>query len=229
MALNYHDTKLLVENWQRFGRDEGLLTEIAQGPENMDPKMRVSIHQSPRGFEVSLWGTDERWPDSPVTLVGEIRAKKAQDHDAPAMGAFEIKWSQTSRSKWGPMLYDIAMECATEDGSGIMADRDMVSAEARRVWDYYYENRPDVEAIQLDDRKNTLTRTKRDNAKQGSSRSKINLDARGIQQRTTTNWTDSPLSKMYRVRNGTTPTIDKLRKMGKLKDWRGWKSGNALP
>lgn len=52
---------------------------------------------------------------------------------------------------WGPFLYDIAMELATQDGHGLVSDRNEVSSDARRVWEHYFHNRPDVrrsEAIQ---------------------------------------------------------------------------------
>ncbi len=47
-------------------------------------------------------------------------------------------------------MYDIAMEYATSKGSGLMSDRDMVSSQAKKVWDYYQNKRSDVEPHQLD-------------------------------------------------------------------------------
>ena len=67
---------------------------------------------------------------------------------------------------WGPFLYDIALEWATMNAGGLMADRSEVSADARRVWNYYLNNRPDVTAHQLDDRNNTLTPESEDNCHQ---------------------------------------------------------------
>jgi len=55
-----------------------------------------------------------------------------------------IQYTQAA-SGWGPFLYDIAMEYASERGRGLVADRtEPVSRAARRVWDYYFEARPDV-------------------------------------------------------------------------------------
>ena len=67
---------------------------------------------------------------------------------------------------WGPILYDIAMEWATMNGNGLIADRNAVSGEAWEVWDYYLQNRKDVQAHQLDDLENTLTPEDPDNCDQ---------------------------------------------------------------
>lgn len=56
------------------------------------------------------------------------------------MGAWEVTDSRAQEG-WGPFLYDIAMEYATLHGNGLMADRDHVSYDARRVWDVYYNHR----------------------------------------------------------------------------------------
>jgi len=53
-----------------------------------------------------------------------------------------------SVSGLGPLLYDLAMEFAGEDG--IMSDRHITSLEARKVWYHYLGVRDDVEAFLLD-------------------------------------------------------------------------------
>ena len=50
-----------------------------------------------------------------------------------------------------------SMELATSKGSGLMSDRQNVSYEANRVWDYYLANRSDVEMVQMDDLEDRLT------------------------------------------------------------------------
>lgn len=54
--------------------------------------------------------------------------------------------SMTYRTKqgWGPLLYSISMEHATEVGGGLMSDRDMVSGAAKGVWDYFNRNKKGV-------------------------------------------------------------------------------------
>ena len=83
-------------------------------------------------------------------------------------------WQVTSAATapgYGPLLYDIAMEYATQNGLGLMSDRGSVSEGedgAVNVWNYYLENRDgnDVTAHQMDDQANTLTDTYDDNVNQ---------------------------------------------------------------
>jgi len=116
------------------------------------------------------------------------------------LGAYEVTMSDVgNHSGLGPLLYDIAMELAGE--SGLMSDRAIVSPEARRVWTYYLNNRPDVTSAQLDSTPGTLTPyDEEDDCLQLSARE----DATG--------WQKSPLSKVYRKRG--TPTIDALKSLG---------------
>jgi len=218
MALNYLDTQRLVENWQCFGRDEELITEAALGPEGLGPGMIIKVKSSKwglGGFEVKLVDY-QQMRRTQEHIEGEVHINRPMPSDyGKALGAYEITRSRAPAG-YGPLLYDVAMELATEAGSGIMADRKNVSVAARRVWNYYFENRPDVEAVQLDNMHNFLTPTDDDNARQLSSSFDMEHDGMPVNKQ----WTTSPLSKMYRVRNGTTPTLDKLRSMGKLDDWR---------
>jgi len=84
-------------------------------------------------------------------LVGKKTGKK--------WNASEIATS-AAQEGYGPLLYDIVMELE----QGLMADRSSVSPSAKNVWDYYLNNRGDVEAKKLDDEDNPKTRTKKDDA-----------------------------------------------------------------
>ena len=68
-----------------------------------------------------------------------------------------------AESGWGPLLYDVMMEYATENYGGLISDRSFVSDEALEVWDFYAFGRDDVQTHQLDDLQNTLTPTDSDN------------------------------------------------------------------
>jgi TP901 family phage tail tape measure protein len=50
---------------------------------------------------------------------------------------------------YGPRLYDVLMEMATEKGAMLTSDRSMVSGDAKRVWEYYFNNRSDVKKTPL--------------------------------------------------------------------------------
>ncbi len=109
---------------------------------------------------------------------------------------------------WGPLLYDVAIEVASSEASGLIADRDSVSLDAWNVWNNYMIRSDgksnDVDYVQLDDLDNTLTRDWEDNCDQDVA----SLDKNSY------DWTASPLSKMY-IKN-TTPMMDELDELGKL-------------
>ena len=83
-------------------------------------------------------------------------------------------------------------------------DRGTVSSEARRVWQYYDERRPDVFKDQLDNMFNKLTPEEQDNCEDESVMA--DDDALGH--------TSSSLSRVYR--KAGTPVIDKLKEMGMI-------------
>ena len=107
----------------------------------------------------------------------------------------------------GPLAYDVAME--ETGGLGLISDRDSVSPAARAVWDYYLNNRPDVEAEQLDDLNNTLTPDDKDNCSQ-----RIASYTNQPPMPKVVDFQTSPLSKLYK-KSGT-PVMDELRKRGML-------------
>jgi hypothetical protein len=77
-------------------------------------------------------------------LIGLIRCYRP--YRSSHMGASEVKLS-AAENGWGPTMYDIAMG---EEPRGLMADRSEVSPEAYGVWEYYLENRDDVDKKPLD-------------------------------------------------------------------------------
>lgn len=89
--------------------------------------------------------TDARVND----VHGEIQIQYPNKGIGPCGEALEVVWT-TAASGWGPMLYDVAMEVATEVGGGLTPDRRSVSNDAQNVWNYYFSNRSDVETQQLD-------------------------------------------------------------------------------
>ena len=82
--------------------------------------------------------------------AGSIEVIKAKPEFGDCEDGYISKMTYNTTKGWGPLLYDVAMEYATSKGSGLMSDRDMVSSEAKGVWDYYLNKRSDVEPHQLD-------------------------------------------------------------------------------
>jgi len=111
----------------------------------------------------------------------------------PCLNAYQVTWSKADKG-FGPLLYDVAMEYASADAGGLTCDRVVVSEAAYKVWLFYLKNRPEVKILQLDDLKNTLTPTKKDNCTMNSVEySRAYGGAQPFPQ--------SPLSKIYRKDN----------------------------
>ena len=130
----------------------------------------------------------------------------------PCSGAWAVGNSRAA-SGWGPLLYDVAIEWATQNAAGLIADRTLVSRDAENVWRYYMRNRKDVTAHQLDDPLNTLTSEKEDNCDQevaGGYHWYYDKD-KGTEPQP--DWMDSPLSKRYTEEPTTT---NALKAAGKL-------------
>ena len=129
--------------------------------------------------------------------VGDLGSAKT---DLPCDGAWQIYWSNTKIDGLGPLLYDLMIDVIHPHP--LMSDRSSVSAGAKRVWDFYHTYRDDMEEIQLDDLKNTLTTTTEDNCEQWSA---MLWDE---------DWVPSSLSKGYRREDGGTPVLDELQQLG---------------
>ena len=79
-------------------------------------------------------------PTYPSGVVKFTPAQFARGLNMDCNDAMIITWSMTSGG-FGPLLYDVAMEIATERHGGLAADRRSVSNDAYKVWQYYLKNR----------------------------------------------------------------------------------------
>jgi hypothetical protein len=201
-----------------------VLNEGAMGPADLPPDIFVKIEPDQHGVTITYARSSGNvWlktnDDNGNEIAGEVRivAREVSHWDWPGQcgNAWVVGHSEASHG-WGPMLYDVAMEYATLNGGGLIADRGSVSRAAREVWNYYFW-RNDVMAHQLDDPHNTLTPEEEDNCNQEVAgyelKGKGNVDSK-------VDWTRSPLSKRY-----TKPptTIEMLKTSGKLV----WLSGGT--
>jgi len=143
--------------------------------------------------ENDVSGTDLPW--------GMVRLRLTDVH-GPCAGGWTIKIAEAKKG-WGPLLYDIAIEFATENGNGLIPDRSSVSPMALKVWQSYLTKRSDVEDGQLDDLTNHLTPDPQDNCKQKSAH-----DHEGEE------WTKSPLSKIYKKKPVIMPQLRSKQKLG---------------
>tara|TARA_R100000315_G_C5213242_1_gene126946 strand:+ start:45 stop:677 length:633 start_codon:yes stop_codon:yes gene_type:complete len=124
--------------------------------------------------------------------------------------------SSGTKTGWGPLLYDVAMEWATAQGGGLTSDRGSVSRDAYRVWDYYLRNRPDVEAAELDIINRGYEKITPDDESDDCEQIVSISWARKNNSHKDFGWSAEPTAYLYRVSG--TPTMDALRAAGKLEE-----------
>lgn len=205
-----------MENWRKFlneGMDSRIksqldkLVAIKAGPAGelragvvlIDDKWSVSVQYcfiKPDGswFEIEP-------DDSGVFRGGKdipLGAVTIAKSDENCLEAFEVIHSVATRG-FGPLLYEVALEYASQNGGGLMADRDSVSDYAKDVWSEYEKRTPGVKNKQLDidldkttmadflkTRIDNLTATPDDDCNQSKAIRDLGTD-----------WNKSPLSKIY--------------------------------
>lgn len=52
--------------------------------------------------------------------------------------------NSVAKKGWGPLMYDLAMSKTTSQGVWLTSDRNQTSDRAQKVWNFYYNRRPDV-------------------------------------------------------------------------------------
>ncbi len=74
--------------------------------------------------------------------------KTEEDQEGPCFDGWTVIGAEALKG-WGPLLYEVAIEYASQNGGGLTSDRFSVSQYAQAVWDKY-EKRGDVDAQQMD-------------------------------------------------------------------------------
>lgn len=198
-----------------------ILLEVAMGPKDLlkwgmsvvVKKNTLSLYGSKLAHAVMILKEDE-WTGE-LKEAGYIRVDKTKlatkIFGGPCGGAYEVTWTKAEKGL-GPLLYDISMEILSLHGASLTSDRDEVSPDARRVWDYYDTRRSDVEKIQLDNEEGDLTpEDPSDDCSQWMS-SLLTNDEGG-------KWFDKSISRAFRARG--TPTLDALIGLGIIEDETG--------
>jgi len=150
--------KLLRETIRRI-----ILQESMNMPEQLPSDTVIVINDN--GGEVYVYyGKKDNPRERSKNPVGHLEALlySRTIHKGICGNALMISHAFTEPG-WGPLLYDVMMEHATENYGGLISDRSFVSDEAVDVWDFYAHGRDDVQVHQLDDLENTLTPTDEDN------------------------------------------------------------------
>ena len=125
------------------------------------------------------------------------------DGKGECSGALVVKYTAPTADGWGPLLYDLAMEFATQQGGGLASDRGDVSSSARGVWSKYDTARPDVTPVQLDrkggERKYKLTP---DDPSDDCSQDMVMYLLNKLPNSDEAEWSKSPLSRAYLKTDG---------------------------
>lgn len=155
--------KQLMENWKRFlqeGIDPRIQKQIdallakpdaaikivgQMGSDRKRTNVRISyIRMNEDGTHMETGGDEERegyaW--------GNIRAMETNPSAGDCMGAMEINLSQATKG-FGPLLYELTLEWASQNAGGLVSDRVSVSSDANQVWQKYSQ-RGDVDVDQMD-------------------------------------------------------------------------------
>jgi hypothetical protein len=187
---------------RRIIREE-LLREVAKGPEDLPPGTKF-IFTRYGDNEIEL---DVKSPGNP--MMGKLKITKSYEG---CEGAWEVSLSNALVRGLGPLMYDAMMEYIHPDG--MMSDRYSVTDDARRVWRHYYDSRPDVDHLQLDNLRGELTPDYEEDDCEQHSANKDRADGPH-----TGRWQQSPLSKMYSKPGDA--VLGKLYSLGMLVRRRG--------
>ena len=151
-----------------------------------------------------------------AAVYGGVEISRAlEDEQGPCFDGHLVIGSRAERG-WGPLLYEVALEWASQNGGGLMPDRFSVSDYALAVWSKY-EKRSDVKPSQMDiahgldgissktlDFYPQLTPDKKED----------DCDQTVPVGRRSTDWPKSPLSKVYS--KSSADTIKALQKAKRL-------------
>lgn len=208
----------------------GLLSEAAYGIQDMSDNVYIAIEKfHPRAVRIYYSDADgaqyeaRQFGHRVQNIVkldepeGKILIVDLQDREhGPCAGAWKVS-SANAKKGWGPLLYDVAIEYASLNAGGLVADRDVVSPNARRVWDYYLSGRSDVTSHQLDNLQGKLTpEIEEDDCDQHVATFDVRRPTGqkyGAREKTFVDWVKSPLSKRYTKEPST---MTALRAAGRL-------------
>lgn len=181
---------------------EALLTEGAMTPQEAQRRrLHFNIKKRDSYAEIEVYSPHSE---------GRVGILLSTAEDKPCSGAWTIEGSQAKINGLGPLMYDLMIDVVHPHP--LASDRYEVSPSAQRVWDYYLDRRDDMEVIQLDDLKNTLTPVDDDNCEQSSARI-WGFEVAGDEDE----WPESPLSKAFmRPAGEGTPLLDELQAMGMI-------------
>lgn len=130
---------------------EGLIREAAKTPADIPAGHVVVMNKKnwPLQYEVYFAKADAT--DAPLRegpFYGHMKVSRSNP-ESIYRGSYKVDNVKATEG-FGPILYDVAMEIASQDSRGLRADDANVSDDAAAVWKFYQDNRSDVEALEAD-------------------------------------------------------------------------------
>jgi len=151
-----------------------------------------------------------------AAVYGGVEISRAlEDEQGPCFDGHLVIGSRAERG-WGPLLYEVALEWASQNGGGLMPDRFSVSDYALAVWSKY-EKRSDVKPSQMDvahGLDGISSRTLDYFPQLTPDKKEDDCDQTVPIGRRSTDWPKSPLSKIYS--KSSADTIKALQKAKRL-------------
>lgn len=176
-----------------------VLSEAAVGPKDLPEGVKVHIEGISED-ETQISYLDKNGGNRYGFMV--IDTVVPMNDEFPCLKAMMVGYVKAEKG-YGPLLYDVAMEIATKKAGGLVADRTIVSDDAYDVWDYYVNERSDVEIIQLDNPEGDLTPDFMDD-------DCLQTKTLEFAKKNNTNWYDEPTSRLYRKEPTTLETLGEL-------------------
>ena len=177
-----------------------ILSEAAVGPEDLPEDIHIMIDAiSEDEIQISYVHNDGSSADLGSMTIDTVVPLASE---FPCLKAMMVAYVETEKG-YGPLLYDVAMEIATIQAGGLVADRTIVSDDAYNVWDYYDNKRSDVKIIQLDNPEGELTPDFMDD-------DCLQTKTLEFAKKNNTNWYDEPTSRLYRKKPTTLETLEEL-------------------
>lgn len=193
--------KQLMESWRKF-LNEGIDPRIQKQIDNLPDNVMILISdEESLGVKIS-YESAEGSRFSP--LFGEVEIENMGG--GPCSGAWKVMYASAEKG-WGPLLYEVAIEWASQNGGGLTSDRRSVSKKAAAVWDKYLK-RTDVSKNQLDTMNPELDKLTPEDPSDDC------VQNAAIKSSGEENWMNDPLSKAYF--KSSAEVMSALKKKGKL-------------
>lgn len=192
--------KQLMENWRKF-INEGIDPRIQKQIDNLPDNIMILISdEESLGVKFSY----ENTTGEPSDVFGFVEIENMGG--GPCSDAWKVMYAMSQKG-WGPLLYEVAIEWASQNGGGLTSDRRSVSKKAAAVWNKYLK-RGDVSKNQLDTLDPELDKLTPDNPDDDC------VQNAAVRSSGEENWMNDPLSKAYF--KSSAEVMSALKERGKL-------------